>query len=158
VEPGTAVMTDGQRIAASAVVWATGAGAPPWLRNTGLTLDAAGFIAVNAHLQSGTHAEVFAAGDCAAMQDARHPKSGVYAVRQGPLLAANLQRALAGKTLLTYRPQRRALALISTGDRYAVASYGSLALAGKWVWLWKDHVDRGFMARYQSLEPHRSTS
>lgn len=151
VEPGVLVTASDRRIAADAIVWATGSGAPPLLRNTGLALDAAGFIAVNAQLQAIMHPDVFAAGDCATIQGSRYPKSGVYAVRQGPLLAENLQRALAGKSLRAYRPQSRALALISTGDQFAVASYGSFALSGKWIWRWKDRIDRRFMAQYNAL-------
>lgn len=151
VEPGSLVTADDQRIVADAIVWATGSGAPPSLRNTGLALDTAGFVAVNAQLQAIMHPDVFAAGDCATIQGSRHPKSGVYAVRQGPLLADNLQRALAGKPLRAYRPQPHALALISTGDQFAVASYGSFALSGKWIWHWKDRIDRSFMAKYNAL-------
>jgi len=70
-------------------------------------------------------------------------------VRQGPPLARNLRRALRGEALLDYRPQRRALALISDGNRYAMASYGPLAWGGAWVWRWKDRIDRSFMRRYR---------
>lgn len=148
---GAIVTSGGRRIAADAIIWATGAGAPSWLLSSGLAVDDTGFIAINANLQSIAHPEIFAAGDCATMQDMHYPKSGVYAVRQGPLLATNLQHALAGKPLRSYLPQRRALALISTGDRYAIASYGNYALAGKWIWRWKDYIDRRFMARYSNL-------
>src|ERR1019366_5546436 len=126
VEPNVVVMANGQRIAADAIVWVTGAGAPPRLSETGLALDTAGFIAVNEHLQSISSPAVFAAGDCATIGGYAYPKSGVYAVRQGPPLAANLLRSLAGAPLIAYRPQHRALALISTGDKYAVASCGPL--------------------------------
>ncbi|MEY3520896.1 MAG: Selenide, water dikinase, partial [Pseudomonadota bacterium] len=45
-------------------------------------------------------------------------------------------------------PQRQWLALISTGNRFAVASRGSLGFAGAWVWRWKDRIDREFMRRF----------
>ena len=147
-QANAAITANGERIAADAVIRATGAGAPSWLRETTLKLDAAGFIATDEHLQSLSHPELFATGDCATIAGYAYPKSGVYAVRQGPILARNLRDALANHRLGTYRPQRRALALISTGDKYAVASYGGLTMQGAWVWHWKNRIDRRFMARY----------
>ena len=146
------VLGSGEVLRADHVIWVTGAAAPAWPRECGLLTDAAGFIVVNAHLQSPSHDCVFATGDIAAMTSAPRPKSGVYAVRQGPPLTENLRRALRGGTLLEYHPQRRALALISTGDRYAVASYGRLAFGGAWVWRWKDYIDTAFMQRYRVAE------
>ncbi len=143
---------DGEPLHADHVIWVTGAAAPAWPRASGLQTNAAGFIAVNDHLQSPSHDCVFATGDIAAMLAAPRPKSGVYAVRQGPPLTENLRRALRGEPLLDYHPQHRALALISTGDRYAVASYGSLAFGGAWVWRWKDRIDSAFMQRYRAAD------
>jgi selenide,water dikinase len=79
------------------------------------------------------------------------PKSGVYAVRMGPPLTENLRRAARGEPLRPFRPQRRTLALISTGRRHAIASRGTLALSGDWVWRIKDWIDRRWMRRYQEL-------
>jgi selenide, water dikinase len=151
IERGALVAANGDRIAADAIVWATGAAAPPWLRRIGVALDAGGFVAVNESLQSISDERVFAAGDCATMADHPRPKSGVFAVRQGPPLAANLRAALAGRPVARYVPQEHALALISTGDRYAVASRGAWATEGRWVWRWKDWIDRRFVARYARL-------
>ena len=142
-------LAGGERLRADHVIWITGAAAPAWAHDCGLQTDAAGFIAVDAHLQSLSHPGVFAAGDVATMTATPHPKSGVYAVRQGPPLAENLRRALRGAPLLRYHPQRMALALISTGDRCAVASYGPLSVWGNWVWRWKDRIDTAFMRRYR---------
>lgn len=148
VDPGVVVCEPSGRVEADLVVWVTGAGAAPWLANSGVQTDPDGFVTVNACLQSPSHPFVFATGDAASLASGPVPKSGVYAVRQGPPLAENLRRALDGRHLVPYRPQRLALALISTGGRHAVASYGPLAASGRWVWLWKDRIDRAFVQRY----------
>lgn len=135
------------------VIWVTGAAAPRWPGASGLQTDQAGFIAVNRHLQSPSHPFVFAAGDIASMLESPRPKSGVHAVRQGPPLTENLRRALRGAALRDYHPQRLALALISMGDRRAVASYGAFAFGGTWVWRWKNRIDSAFMQRYKMTAP-----
>jgi selenide,water dikinase len=132
-------------------VWATGAAALPWLRGLGVALDAAGFVAVNESLQSISDERVFAAGDCATMIGHPRPRSGVFAVRQGPPLAENLRAALAGRPLARYVPQEHALALISAGDRYAVASRGGWQAEGRALWRLKDWIDRRWMRQYQLL-------
>ena len=71
--------------------------------------------------------------------------------RQGPPLAANLRRALAGKPPRRAIPQRRGLALIGTGDRHAVASRGPFAAQGAYLWRLKDWIDRRWMRRYREL-------
>jgi NADH dehydrogenase FAD-containing subunit len=92
---------------------------------------------------------VFAAGDVATRRDAPHPKSGVYAVRAGPPLAANLLASIDGaRALAPYRPQRRALVLLSLGERRALGSWGPFAFEGDWVWRWKDRIDRAFVDRH----------
>jgi len=149
VEAGAIRLRNGSTIEAGLIVWATGASAPLWPRSAGLATDGRGFILVNDCLQSVSHPNVFAGGDIATLRDHPRPKSGVYAVRAGPPLAENLRRALLGQPLLDWKPQPHALALISTGDRHAVASRDKLAFEGDWVWKWKDWIDRKFMERYQ---------
>ena len=70
-----------EAIASDATIWATGAGAPSWLADTGLTLNAQGFIRIDERLASVSNPEIFAAGDCATIEGHQYPKSGVYAVR-----------------------------------------------------------------------------
>jgi selenide,water dikinase len=134
---------------ADEVVWVTQAGGPAWLQGSGLLLDAQGFVSVNASLQA-SDPRVFASGDVASFTDRPLEKAGVFAVRMGQPLADNLRRQARGGPLLTWRPQRRWLALISTGDRHAVASRGAIGFAGDWVWRWKDAIDQRFMRRFNS--------
>jgi selenide, water dikinase len=142
----------GQRISADAVVWVTGAAPAGWLLRSGLALNERKFLNINKYLQSSSHDSVFAAGDCATIAGVTYPKSGVYAVRQGPVLAQNLRRALSGSAaLLAYTPQKKALALISSGERHAIASWGAMAFHGEWVWRWKDRIDQAFMAKYRKV-------
>lgn len=150
IERGVLFPESGEPFHAEHIVWATAASAPGWIAASGIQTDERGFVAVNDALQSLSHSRIFAAGDIAVMVNHPRPKSGVYAVRQGPPLAENLQRALSGKPLIAYTPQKIALALISTGDKYAVAVYGVIVLEGKWVWRWKDYIDRRFMAAYRA--------
>ncbi len=153
VSSGGLASANGQTWVADEVVWVTQAGGAPWLRGTGLALDDGGFIEVNEHLQSVTDPLIFAAGDIAAIVGRPLEKAGVFAVRMGPPLAENLRRSVLGQPLRAYRPQRTWLALISTGDRHAVASRGAIGFEGDWVWRWKDWIDRRFMRRFSDFPP-----
>ena len=158
VLPSQLRTADGQVHVIDEVLWTTQAAAAPWLAASGLAVDGAGFVRVSDTLQSTSHAEVFAAGDVASVEEHPRPKSGVFAVRQGRPLASNLRRALLGQSLAGYRPQRQFLSLISTGDEYAVASRGPFSLEGAWLWRWKDRIDRQFMRRFSELPEMASAS
>jgi selenide,water dikinase len=149
LEPGPVVVTQRERESCDLVLWTAGAAPQPWLRQSGLQTDDAGFVLVDPALRSVSHPDVFAAGDCATLRDARHPKSGVYAVRHAPVLAGNLANLLQGRPMQDYFPQSRQLALISCGGKYAVASRGGWSAEGAWVWRWKDWLDRRWIARFR---------
>ena len=91
---------------------------------------------------------MFAVGDVASRSDLRLPRSGVQAVRAGPALAANLRAVTAGKAPLPYDPPLRTLNLLSCGDRQAIASWGNWSAEGRWVWYWKDWIDRRWVASF----------
>jgi selenide,water dikinase len=144
----------GDELPADEVLWVTHAGAPSWSAASGLALDPEGFIEVGPTLQSCSHDNVFAAGDVVRLTHAPRPRSGVYAVRAGPVLARNLEAWIRGRSLRAWRPQRRALYLVTTGERSAVVLRPGLpAFAGHWVWRWKDWIDRRFMHRFTDLPP-----
>ena len=140
----------GRWLEADAVFVVTEASAAKWFATTGLPLDEAGFLAVEDTLRSAGDERVFAVGDCATMLNHRRPKAGVFAVRQGPPLAQSLRRVLLGEAPRPFVPQTRYLSIIGTGDGRAVATRGSWAIEGAWVWRWKDHIDHEWMRRYRS--------
>ncbi len=149
VEAGRLVFAQGDALASDACLLATGAAAPDWPRAAGLATDGKGFIRVTRGLQSVSHPQVLAAGDVAAYADPR-PKSGVFAVRAGPVLARNLRALCEGRAPEDWTPQSRALYLLATGGQHAIAAWGPWSWSGDWVWRWKDRIDQRFVARYGS--------
>jgi len=138
---------DGQSLSLDQSISCTGAVAAPWLAKTGIELSDKGFLAVNPFLQTLSHDNIFAAGDCADMSHDRRPKAGVYAVRQAPFLTKNLRASFAARPLTRVKLQTDFLSLISLGEQQAVGCRNGLGVSGKWVWKLKDHIDRKFMSR-----------
>ena len=157
ISPGCVHTQNGRTFDADETMWVTQTAGPAWLQSTGLMLDANGFIQVNAQLQTLTDPKIFAAGDIANFSERPLEKSAVFAVRMGKPLAINLRRSLHGERLLPYKPQPHGLALISTGNRFAVASRGPLGFSGAWVWQWKNRIDRQFMRRFNTFAPMPQT-
>ena len=147
------IATDGQTLAMDKSLWCTPAAAPMWPGLAGLAVDEQGFIAVNAYLQSTSNPEVFACGDVAAMVASPRPKAGVFAVRSAPFLLKNLRAVFAQQKLKPLGLQRDFLTLISLGDQRAVGQRNGIGFSGRWVWRWKDSIDRKFMALFGSGLP-----
>ena len=147
VEAGPVVHAGASRQEFDLVVWTAGAAPMPWLVRSGLALDDRGFILVDATLRSVSHPELFAVGDCATLRDTPHAKSGVYSVRHGRVLEANLRKLLQGGPLELYRPQQKALVLLSCGARYAIADRGDWSAQGRSMWWWKNWIDRRWIKR-----------
>jgi pyridine nucleotide-disulfide oxidoreductase family protein len=133
------------------VLWATGAQAQLWQRDPQrrgeLAVSPDGYVQVDRHLRSVSHPTVFAVGDCAQWADPL-PKSGVHAVRMGPVLAHNLQAALVNKAMQIYKPQTTFLSLLATQKGQAIASRGDFSLSGRWAWTLKDWIDTRFVRRF----------
>ena len=144
-------LAQGARLACDVTLLATGSQAPAWLHNSGLALDAQGFLAVDACQRSTSHPTVLAAGDVASRIDRLLPRSGVYAVRGGPVLARQWAALANGKDLRIYQPPARSLNLLSCGDGTAIASWGGVSAHGRWAGWLKDRIDRRFIARFGSV-------
>lgn len=98
IEADGIILTDGRIIPCNVPVWATGAEPQKVTVRSNLEiLD--GYFRVNDYLQSSSHSNVFAGGDCITMESYSNtvypdqprrtfpPKAGVYAVREGPIIA-----------------------------------------------------------------------
>ncbi len=132
------------------LVWATGPAAHPLGALSGLAIDQHGFLLARPTLQLEGHDNLFGAGDCVCFP--AFPglaKSGVYAVREGPILERNLRSYMHGKALEPYRPQRDFLALWNLGDGTAFGTKRGFVMGGSWVMRLKDAIDRRFMERFQ---------
>ena len=153
--PDGLILSDGTFLHADCVVAATGSRAQSWLAHSGLACSAKGFVQTRADLRSISHPFILAAGDVIERIDRQLERSGVHAVKAGPVLAANIRASLDDTSLdgsrdHTYSPRNRTLYLLAHGNRKAILSWGSFVTAGKWVWRLKDWIDRGFVQRYQS--------
>lgn len=145
----------GDAVTADVVVWVTGACPQTLLQEIDLPKSAAGFLRVHPTLQSVGNASVFVVGDSASIDGESIDRAGVYAVRQGPILWENLMRQLAGRELISYRPQRDFLRLLATGDGRAIAQWKWIAGIGKHWWKLKDYIDSKFMNMHR---PSRAMS
>jgi selenide, water dikinase len=148
IEPSRLVLKSGEYVTGQISVLATGYAPSPLLEKIDVMKTDDGSIAVNSGLQSRSHKNIFAAGDCAGNPKQPTPKAGVYAVRHGPVLFENLAHSLRNEELETYVHDANALALISLGARKAIATRNGFSLSGKWAWNWKDRVDRKWLAQY----------
>ncbi len=151
VQSGAVQLGSGATLACDVPLLAIGSHAPPWLQASGLALAPSGHLLVNAQLQSTSHPNVFATGDVAARADGwPQPGNADQARRAGLPLAHNLLAAHAGQPLKAHRPPRRTLALLDIGQGRAIAHWGGLHTAGRWVAAWKRRRERDYIA---SLAP-----
>ncbi|MCY1126484.1 selenide, water dikinase SelD [Frigidibacter sp. RF13] len=145
------VLEGSETVPASFIIGTAAARAGGWLQGTGLALEG-GFVRVGPTLQSNSDPHIFAVGDIAHLTHAPRPKAGVFAVREAPVLLANLRALATGdRAQVHYQPQSDYLKLVSTGHKGAVADKWGLRLDGGLLWRWKDRIDRKFMAKFHDL-------
>src|SRR5438045_2842559 len=96
IEPHAAVLSDGDRIVTSTVVWTTGARPNPILAKFGLPLDDRGRVEVDSTFRVEGLPHVWALGDCARVPNEAtpgqpDPPTSQHALRQARRLAKNLR-------------------------------------------------------------------
>ncbi len=132
----------------------TGSRAPEWLESSGLPVNSLGRILTDKTLRVIGFPNIFAAGDCAVIEQSPRPASGVWAVRSSLPLSRNLERANNHKPLRTWSPQRRSLKLVGGINKYrnftAWALWGNFVF-GPYPMLWglKSEIDRRFIRQFK---------
>jgi NADH dehydrogenase FAD-containing subunit len=139
-------LDNGTTVTAHTVVMATAERPPGWLAHSGLAVDSAGRVKVNAHLQSTSHPRVFAAGGVAMRPGSTGGKSGINEQSAVAELAPNLLAAINDQSMTHYSPSVASVSFLSCGDRHAIASWGPLTAEGRWVWHLKHRRDHNAMA------------
>jgi pyridine nucleotide-disulfide oxidoreductase family protein len=141
-------VAEGPPIPSSLTIWLTGAAAPP-VFEAGVDADEAGFLRVDRTLRAVGGAPVWGAGDCIALEGhPGMPRAGVYAVRQGPVLARNLRAALDREEPESYTPQASFLSIMNTADGRGLLRWKGFVTHGRIAWWLKDWIDRRFMRRF----------
>lgn len=152
------IFTDKTTLKTDLAITSTGAAAPSLLKSLPFEKDEGGFLLVDDQLRAKGSTCVFAVGDCSSHQKKAFPKSGVYAVRQGPILWNNILQTLHKQPLTPFKPQTQFLKLINLGDGRALAHRGNLTASGQWVLNWKHRIDDRFISMYSDPVAPMSTA
>jgi NADH dehydrogenase FAD-containing subunit len=132
-----AVLDDGAVLPCDYLVAATGLAPGPLGRR------------VNAALQAVDDPAVFASGDCAFFMPGPLPSSGVFGVRQAPVLAHNLGAWALGEPMLAFQPRRVWLSIMDLGTGQGFARWGPLWSRSATALRWKRRLDLAFVRRFQ---------
>ncbi|MDX2019034.1 MAG: selenide, water dikinase SelD [Deltaproteobacteria bacterium] len=153
VDTSSLTTESGEVVPSDLTIWATGAAPPAVIRDSDLPHDEGGFVLTDDRLLVEGQPNLFAVGDCATItSQPDRPRAGVYAVRAGPILLANLRRIVGGRPLERYRPQRDFLRLLNVADGTAIGAKWGFAVHGRAVSWLKDRIDRRFMSRFQLID------
>lgn len=167
--PTHAVLDNGTRLPCTQLVWATGSVGPPLWQRTPFSCTDQGFVKVADSLQIPSAPRVFAAGDCAAVDGYTDlARIGVHAVKQGALLAENVdrmlkhlhngkppERAYQSAKLRAFKPYSIAPLILSTGTAQGLWRAGPVWWMRPAALRMKHLIDLRWMNRYRL--PHQST-
>jgi NADH dehydrogenase FAD-containing subunit len=152
IESKTVILASGEHHDLDVIFLALGVRPNRLFKKSGLPTGPDGGRLVNAYLQCTAHPDIFGGGDCIYFEPRPLDKVGVYAVRENPVLYANLMAALAGKPLQPFDPGGEYLLIFNVGGGKGVLKKKSLVLDGKLAFFIKDAIDRKFMKKFQAME------
>lgn len=108
-----------------------------------------GHVVIDDFLRVRGTIDLFAVGDCAHFEAQILPKAGVYAVRQGPILAHNLMSSLLDRhDFKKFVPQKNILSILISGSNEAILCWCGFALRTTWAASLKRWIDLKFMQKF----------
>ena len=150
---GSILLNNGENVATDFTFIAMGIQPSAIFSESGLPVGRDGGLLVNKYLQSEKYPNIFGGGDCICFKPKPLDKVGVYAVRENPVLYNNLMASLDEGKLQEFKPGRSSYLLIyNLGNGKGLFKKGPVTYAGRTAFLFKDHLDRKFMKRFQALE------
>jgi NADH dehydrogenase len=129
-------LDDGTSVPASTLIWTAGAKSNPVIASLPCTKER-GHVRVNQYLQVPGVNGLWAAGDCAAVPDAKTgnfcPPTAQHGLREGLVAAQNIERTIRGQELKVFRYKTMGL-LASIGHRTGVAKVFGIKFSGFVAW------------------------
>jgi NADH dehydrogenase FAD-containing subunit len=152
VKTGQITLESGEKYSCDFIFLAHGVHPSGIFKASGLPTGPDGGLLVNRYLQSTEYSEIFGGGDCIYFQDRPLDKVGVYAVRENPVIFANLMASLEGGSLISFDPGGDYLLVYNMGDDTGILMKKWLVMGGRPAFIIKDYIDRKFMAKFQAIE------
>ena len=136
------------------ILLCTGNTSPLWAQKKLLDLDSHGRILTNQNLKLKNFSGIFATGDCAVVDSAKRPASGVFAVKVANTLVQNLKRDIEGRSLKNWFPQRFGLQIVILFPSHhpkAFAIYRNFVFGPSFIfWILKHKIDLNFIKKFRS--------
>lgn len=125
--------------------------APRWMRVSGLECNG-DLLSVRPTLQTSDD-RIFATGACAQLVKSSVARAPVYPEREAPVLATNLQKAVAGKMQFSRLNQtRRKTVLMPVDHSRAMLLRGGFSLGPAAFWMrMKDRIDQRFVTSLERM-------
>jgi len=146
------LLKNGESIETRTIVWSAGVKPSPVVAMLPIGTGRGGSIATNPDMSVPGYPGVWAIGDCAAIPDPRggtFPPTAQHAIREGPVLAANVLATLRGEPTKPF-DHRSVGMMASLGARRGVAGlFGKYLITGFPAWfIWRTY----YLARLPGLD------
>ena len=142
------LLKDGRKIFCKLPILATNSSPLSLLKKSDLPLTKNGSILIESNLLVSGYNNIFSSGDISEIKGNSMPKAGVYAVKQGKILAKNIKKLYLQKKLSQYKPQKHFLSIIGLQNHRALAIKSIFSIKGKLLWSIKKYIDKKFIEKY----------